>query len=552
MRKKYSECLPTFRFSMMWPATCLIFALSTFAASAQDGTPSSPTDQDPPTMQQVEQAWQSGDFASARDGLKYLAEQEGTALANYRYGRILLEGRGGPRDIPGAMHWLAKAADQNQVEAMTLLARIHLSGESFSEDTSGDQALDLSPKRAGELLSRAAALGGSDAQFLLGQLYYSGAGVEPDKNAAFNWFLAAAEQDHVEAQYILSQAFHAGMGTEADPKAAVTWLRKAAENGHLPAQFRLALRLEQGDGTEQATDEAVQWYRRAAENGLPVAQRELGTHYLRGEIVEQNTAEGLRWLHSAAEAGDSGAMANLGYAYAAGMSVEKDTATAIKWYAQASQHGLGRAMIALAGFYEAGEGVEQNTDTAIALYMQALETNDGDNAAIQLGRLAAAGTLDGKMAPHRAVPWAQFAAANGDVEAEAWLEQQASEGVRPAMTALALLYLNDTERVEDGIKMLEKAANEGDAQAQLLLGKRYMTGDSVMLDYVTAHKWFNISATFGVDEAAKLRETVGELMTPEQLADAQRATRNWFATQEPQPPKADQTVQNPVPEPRSE
>lgn len=532
-------------------AACLTLALSAFTATAQD-TDTTASDQDPPTMPRVEKAWQAGDFVYVREGLKHLAEQEGTALASYRYGRVLLEGRGGPRNIPEAMRWLDKAAAQNQVEAMTLLARIHLSGESLASDDSGIQVPELSPSRASELLARAAALGGSEAQFLLGQLYLTGTGVDADRKTAFNWYLAAAEQGHTEAQYVLSQAYEAGMGTDADPEAAVLWLRKAAGAGHLPAQFYLALRLEQGTGTPQATGEALQWYRRAAENGLPIAQRELGTHYLRGEIVEQNTAEGLRWLQAAAEAGESGSMANLGYAYATGMGVEQNDATAAQWYAQASQHGLGRAMIALAALYETGRGVEQNMDAALSLYLEALETGDRDTAAMQLGRLTAAGALDGKMAPHRAVPWARFAATNGDTDAEAWLEKQAEDGIRPAVTALAMLYLDDPARNAEGLKLLEDAANAGDAQAQLVLGKRYMSGEGVTLDYVTAHKWFNISATFGVDEAAKLRESVGQLMTPEQLAEAQSATRNWFATQEPQPPASDQSVSNPVPEQRSE
>ena len=552
MTKTIPPLNPFSRMFMAGCATCLTLALASVSATAQDSDASPQTDRDPPTMQQVEQAWQAGDYVAVREGLKYLAEENGTALATYRYGRILVEGRGGPRDIAGAVKWLRLAADENHVDAMTLLARLHLSANTLTGAQDDAEQPDLDPARATELLSRAAALGGAEAQFLLGQIYLTGTNVEADAGTAFNWYLAAAEQGHTEAQYILSQAYDAGVGTDADPEAAVTWLRKAAENGHLPAQFYLALRLEQGDGTPQSNGEALQWYRRAAENGLGIAQRELGTHYLRGDIVEQNTAEGLRWLQAAAQAGEVGAMANLGFAYANGMAVEQDHTTAANWYAKAAQNGLGRAMIALASLYENGLGVEKNVDTAISLYLKALETNDRDGAASELGRLAGAGALAGKMAPHRAVNWALAAATAGNEEAEAWLRQQADEGIRPALTALATIFLGTEDRLQEGITMLEDAANAGDADAQLRLGKMHMTGENVELDYVAAHKWFNISATFGVDEAAKLRGQVGDLMTPEQLAEAQAETRNWFATQEPQPPKNNQTVRSSDPEDKRE
>ena len=43
------------------------------------------------------------------------------------------------------------------------------------------------------------------AQYLLGKLYLMGEGVEQGYNAAYEWFQAAAEQDHTYAQFFANR-----------------------------------------------------------------------------------------------------------------------------------------------------------------------------------------------------------------------------------------------------------------------------------------------------------------------------------------------------------
>ncbi|WP_371229650.1 hypothetical protein [Roseovarius sp. 2305UL8-3] len=520
-----------------WFAGILLVTMCAAAlpAYAQD-TPA------PVTMAEIEQAWKANDFVFVREGLKHLAEEEETPLAQYRYGRVLVEGRGGPVDMDEAVVFLSRAAEQNHVEAMTLLARIYLSN--ISQDQDNPTALARDTGKAADLLSRAAALGDDEAQYYLALLYREGNGVAQDNKAAFNWLLAAAQQEHAESQYELSRLYSRGIGTEHNNAQALAWLERAADNNHVEAQYFLAAAYESGRGVQQSISTAIEWYRRAAENGLPIAQRSLGTYYLKGETVPQNVDEGLRWLTTAAKAGDPGAMVNIAVAYATGMGVERNDETAADWYNRASEYGLGRAKVALGRFYEVGRGVEQDMDRAIALYQQALDTKDANQAALRLGQLAANGTLEGRFAPQTAIPWALYAAQNADADAEAWLAAQAEAGIRDAQSGLAALYLDseDQDRIAAGAKMLEQAAMGGDAPAQARLGEMYMTGTHVELDYVAAHKWFNIAATLGQTKAVELRETINALMTPEQVAEAQAAARGWFDNHEPQPPETSQTV----------
>jgi uncharacterized protein len=46
-------------------------------------------------------------------------------------------------------------------------------------------------------------------------------------------------------------------------------------------------------------------------------------------------------------------------------------------------------------------------------------------------------------------------------------------------------------------------------------------------DYVRAHMWFNLAAAQGDQDAAKARDDVAKLMTPAQIAEAQKLAREW-------------------------
>ena len=522
-------------------ALFLVLFYAATPAQAQDASDQSVADQDhidqdQPAMAEIEQAWERGDFTTARAGLERLAKKTATPLAQYRYGRILLEGRGGPRDVAGAAQWLQKAVDQNHAPAATLLARLLLSAKGETRD----------PVRAVSLLERAATRGEAEAQYFLALLLKAGDGTAQDLEAAFNWLFAAAEQQHLQATYSLSRAYARGEGTQKDLEEALYWMREAASNGHVQAQLALAQVLETGQVGPANPKEALEWYRRAAEAGLPVAQRVVGTRYLQGDGVAQNGAEALRWLESAAKAGDAGAMANLAYVYESGAGGQRDDALAAKWYERAAGMEVPQGIIGLARLHEEGRGVEQDLDRALALYRQAAEAG-AEPAARRLGELAGQGLLDGKMAPQRMVPWASVAA-ESDPGARRWLEERASAGDAPAMAALANILMADPDRVPDGQKFLKSAAEGGVLAAQVQLGQLYTTGaDGMPLDYVLAYKWLNIAATGGYTDAAKSREVIAAVMTPEQIADAQDATRAYYEESGPQAPATAQSVsqQNP-------
>ena len=78
----------------------------------------------------------------------------------------------------------------------------------------------------------------------------------------------------------------------------------------------------------------------------------------------------------------------------------------------------------------------------------------------------------------------------------------------------------------EAAKWYRLAAEQGHAQAQGLLAIKYGLGQGVTQDYVEAHKWINLAAAQS-QGYARLRDTIAEEMTPDQIAEAQRLALEW-------------------------
>lgn len=73
-------------------------------------------------------------------------------------------------------------------------------------------------------------------------------------------------------------------------------------------------------------------------------------------------------------------------------------------------------------------------------------------------------------------------------------------------------------------------AGRGDAGACYDLGVAYSTGSNgAPCDLIEAHKWFNLAAARGHEEAAHCRADISEEMTAREIAEAQRRARQWLA-----------------------
>jgi len=66
------------------------------------------------------------------------------------------------------------------------------------------------------------------------------------------------------------------------------------------------------------------------------------------------------------------------------------------------------------------------------------------------------------------------------------------------------------------------------AQALFELGMRYSAGRDCEPDMVVAHKWFNLAALRGNEDAKFYRMELAREMSRRQVAEAQRKAREWL------------------------
>ena len=85
------------------------------------------------------------------------------------------------------------------------------------------------------------------------------------------------------------------------------------------------------------------------------------------------------------------------------------------------------------------------------------------------------------------------------------------------------------ERDQRGPMGCESPAQRDDAGSDYFeLGLRCTTGSTDAIDLVSAHKWFNVAATLGNQEAIRLRREIAAEMSKAEITTAQRAARDWI------------------------
>jgi TPR repeat protein len=314
-----------------------------------------------------------------------------------------------------------------------------------------------------------------------------------DKFAGWNWvglifggllftltlsstfFEKAAEQgDNLEFMY------HNGEGVPPDYAQAVTRYRKAADQGVAEAQFNLGQMYREGQGVSLNYKQAAEWFRKAADQGVTEAQFNLGQMYREGQGVPLDYKEAEAWFRKAADQGVVEAQFNLGQIYREGQGVQVDYKQAAAWFHRAADQGLAEAQFNLGRIYREGPGIP----------------------------------LDYK-------------------EAATWYRKAADQGDPKAQFSLGLRYDNGQGVPQDyaqAVTWYRKAADQGHAAAQYNLGLRYGEGQGVPQDYVQAHMWSNLATASGDQDAITNRDRVAGMMTPAQIAEAQKLAREWKPT----------------------
>lgn len=201
-------------------------------------------------------AYQSRDYERAR--IEFLApDTVEIPLAKAYLGRLLVLGRGGPRDPEAGRRYLEEAVEADLPEAIVFLAQVLEQGHFLPED---DAAAIV-------LWRKGAALGITSAQNALARRYLDGDGLAQDYAAGRLWLEAAAAQNDAQALTSLGYLAEYGLGEPADSDKAEGLYRQAVLLGHPTALNNLAWLLAMQD---RSLKEAESFARRAVED-LPTS-----------------------------------------------------------------------------------------------------------------------------------------------------------------------------------------------------------------------------------------------------------------------------------------
>ena len=180
-----------------------------------------------------------------------------------------------------------------------------------------------------------------------------------------------------------------------------------------------------------------------------------------------------RATKASAESGNALAQFDLGTMYVSGEGVQKNVGEAIQWYKKSADQGHPTPQFILGVIYMAGEIVPRDLVKAVHWFRKAAE-HEHAGAQSKLGLLCSLGE----------------GAPQNDIEAVYWYK---------------------------------KAAEQGFAEAQGYLAVMYMTGrGGLCQDYVEGYKWINLAARDGDTLHVKTRDSICQLITPEQIAEGQR------------------------------
>jgi len=278
------------------------------------------------------------DYTQAFSWFKKAADK-GDKDASFFVGYMYYAGEGVARDYQQAVSWFKKAGEKGQLDAQCFLAHLYAYGEEIDLD------LDQSEYWFDKAIEQVE----KDSRYP-NKKYYTLAGLTEDHDHLMYCCAKMAEQGNKEAQYELGDRYFSGKDVEKDEKKAIYWFEKAGEKGHFYALLRLCTYYQ------ERNDEAkiFYWYRKLAEQGEVLSQKRVGEMYAYGVGVARDQAQAFYWYKKAAEQGDADSQFYIAWRYFSGEGVSRDCKQAYRWALKSVEQGKGEAAGLIGLMYDCG------------------------------------------------------------------------------------------------------------------------------------------------------------------------------------------------------
>ena len=231
------------------------------------------------------------------------------------------------------------------------------------------------------------------------------------------------------------------------------------------------------------------------------------------------------WYKDLAEKGDKEAQYNLGAVYETGFGVKVDFKESSKWYQMAAEQEHVLAQLHLGVLYLLGKGVKESSIKG-AKWIRA-SANNGNELAKMINEKVLSSSGDFKLDEKKVIAEVHAALENGDIYAQEKLihilaklkkkEQNqpkkerfagnvTGSGAKPGTVQNEVpAFLNEKSGQqalpESDLISIRRHANEGEAEAQYMLGRMYETGRKVEKDKTHAVTWYKSAASQGHRDA---------------------------------------------------
>jgi len=386
---------------------------------------------------------------------------------------------------------LRPKADKGEAKAQFDLGFLHLYGD-FYAHLNADQDLGMF------WIRKSAAQGYAQAQDLMGCLLHRGGILAQDKAEAVKWFRKAADQGDAYAQSNLGYCYYKGEGVAKDSVEAVRWFRLAAAAGEVKAQRQLGLILEAGEGVPKDYSEAAKWFfnlallKEKAEHYYPAIEHPDRPRFLEANKVPPASS----WLKDAGS-GDARAQYELGRCHENGDGTDCDSGEALKWYRRSAQGGYAPAQFILGYLHEGRHLLGYDHEQLVSWYGKAAEQGYA-KAQYNLGCYYGRGQSDsGRSVPGGATVWSKIGVPQNPVEALKWYRKAAENGHAQAQYVMGKFYYTGEALPKDQVEAFRwwrKAAENGHPRSTFNIGVMCFLGHGADKDYAEATRWFQARA----------------------------------------------------------
>lgn len=284
-------------------------------------------------------------YSRSLDGYIKAEEENANATAEYRIGRMCINGIGTEVNVSEGIHWLEKAALNNNAEAAYQLYKL------YSEGTE----IEGNPERAMQFLEISCYLDNPYAQYAFGKLKLEDGNLEE----GIKWLESAADKDMPYASYKLGSIYSSDEYGVRDETKAQAYYAKALklfeavykEQPDDTMAYQIGRMYLYGQGTNVSINNAAEWFEKAAAQNNPDAHYQLGYIYRNADYGMVNENLSAQHFRSAYEIflkefeliPNADTAYKIGSMYHYGLGVEQDIDKAIEWYKKSVELGNQKA-----------------------------------------------------------------------------------------------------------------------------------------------------------------------------------------------------------------